>query len=66
MPPLKTRQAAKFLGVSYWRLVAQIRGDKLDPPVKDASGDFVWSDADLARARQALATDRRRKEAKRA
>jgi hypothetical protein len=60
--PLKTREAARWLGVSYWRLVSLLRCDKLTPlPQKDSSGDFVWFPEDLERARAALKIDRRRK-----
>ena len=32
-----------------------IRFAVIDPPAKDSSGDYQWTDADLERARQALA-----------
>jgi hypothetical protein len=59
--PRKTRQASRKLGVSYWRLIGMLRSDKFQPPKKDASGDFVWSTADLDRNRVALADGRRQR-----
>jgi hypothetical protein len=59
--PLKTRQVAKLLGVNYYSLVALFRSGKCDPPEKDASGDFVWTEADIGRAHAALKIDLRRK-----
>ena len=53
--PLKTPAAARALGVTYWRLVSAIRCGRLAPPAKDSSGDFVWTEEDLERARAALA-----------
>jgi hypothetical protein len=61
---LKTPQAARELGVSYWKLCALLRSDKIPFPAKDTSGDYVWSAADLERARAAMQVDRRRKEAR--
>lgn len=59
----KTREILHELGAgaTYHRLVAALRSGKIAPPEKDASGDFTWSQADVERARQALATDLRRK-----
>jgi hypothetical protein len=55
MPYRKTTAAAQELGVPYWRLVGLMRYGKITPPGRDTSGDFVWTDADMARARAALA-----------
>jgi hypothetical protein len=52
---LKTPAAADKLGVSYHRLIGLLRFRKIEPPARDSSGDFVWSDADLERVRKALA-----------
>jgi hypothetical protein len=60
---LKTPQAAKVLGVSYWRLVSLLRCEKIEPPAKDSSGDFIWLEKDLAAARQALENGRQRRAA---
>jgi hypothetical protein len=62
----KTPVAARELGVSYWRLVNLLRSGKLTPPGRDSSGDFIWDDADIERARAALASGRNRQEPARA
>lgn len=59
--PLKTRSAALAIGATVAQLRGAISNGKLDPPEKDASGDYLWTDEDLDRARAALAVDRRRK-----
>jgi hypothetical protein len=51
----KTPLAAQQLAVSYCRLFNLIRYGKVPPPRKDSSGDYVWTNADLSRARAALA-----------
>jgi hypothetical protein len=51
----KTTAAARQLGINYTRLINLIRYGKLDPPGKDSSGDYVWTQADMERARLALA-----------
>lgn len=60
MSKIKTRSAVKVLGTTYYKLIEAIRGGRLQAPVKDESGDYWWTDEDLERARQALATDRRK------
>lgn len=50
----KTPAVAKELGIRYSRIVSALRYGKLDPPGKDTSGDFVWTDADVARLKEAL------------
>jgi hypothetical protein len=57
----KTPVAARELGVTYHQLIGLLRFSKIDPPPRDSSGDYVWSDADLERARRALAVLRRPK-----
>jgi hypothetical protein len=57
----KSPAAAKELGISYYRLIGLLRSEKVKPPRKDSSGDYLWSDQDLAAARVALSVDRRRK-----
>jgi len=59
----KSPVAAKELGISYYRLISLLRSEKLAPPRKDSSGDYVWTDEDVAAARKVLAEDLRRKEA---
>jgi hypothetical protein len=50
----KTPAAARKLGVTYHRLINLIRFCKIVPPQRDDSGDYVWTPADLERARRAL------------
>jgi hypothetical protein len=52
---LKTPRAASELLTTYHRLMGLIRFGKILPPLKDSSGDYVWTSEDLERARQALA-----------
>jgi hypothetical protein len=59
----KTPVAARELGISYHQLIGLIRFDKIVPPARDSSGDYLWSDADLDHARAALASMRRPKPA---
>jgi hypothetical protein len=51
----KTPVAARELGITYTKLIGLIRYGRLEPPGRDTSGDYVWTDADLERARQLLA-----------
>jgi hypothetical protein len=62
---MKTPQAARELGMTVTRLRSMIQNEKIEPPAKDTSGDFVWTAQDLERARQAALTDRRRREHRR-
>jgi hypothetical protein len=55
----KSPVAARELGISYHQLVGLTRYGKITPPARDSSGDFVWGDADLERARLDLAKMRR-------
>jgi hypothetical protein len=64
MLPRKSPAAARELGISYHRLVSLLRSDKLPRPEKDSSGDYVWTEEDLAAAREALSMGRCRKEAR--
>ena len=57
----KTPIAVRELNTTYYRLIELIRGNKITPPGKDTSGDYLWSDEDLERARQALEAKQRRK-----
>jgi hypothetical protein len=57
----KTPIAARELGVSYHRLINLVRFRKIEPPLRDTSGDYLWSDGDLGRARTALTAMRRLK-----
>jgi hypothetical protein len=57
----KSPSVARLLGITYSHLLGLIRSGRLDPPLKDESGDYVWTDADVERARAALQIDRRRR-----
>jgi hypothetical protein len=59
----KTPVAVEELGTTYHKLIGLLRFKKISPPGRDSSGDYVWTDEDIERARQALATGRRRVEA---
>jgi hypothetical protein len=60
--PVKTFAVIKQLNTTYNRLVGAIQRGKISPlPLKDESGEFVWTPADIERARQALSTDLRRR-----
>jgi hypothetical protein len=58
---IKTPVAAKEPGVSYHQLIGLLRYGKITAPARDSSGDYLWTDTDLDRARQALDTMRRPK-----
>ena len=58
----KTPAAARELGISYTNLIGLMRYGKLEPPERDSSGDYVWTDADMDRARRALELMHRRRE----
>lgn len=57
----KTPVAARESGITYHRLISLMRYGKLTPPARDSSGDFIWTDADMERIRQALALPRVRR-----
>ncbi len=59
--PIKTPEAARRMGVPYSHVVSLLRGGKMPLPAKDSSGDFCWTEADLANARAALTAGRRSK-----
>jgi hypothetical protein len=58
---LLTRSAARQLGTTQHNLLTAIARNKFEPPAKDESGRYLWTPEDIARARQAMATDRRRR-----
>ncbi len=62
---LKSRVVADQLGISYYNLFELIRSKRLQPPAKDSSGDYVWTPADVERARAVLAARAQRKEGRR-
>jgi len=51
----KSPVAARELGIAYHRLIGLIRYGIVGAPIKDTSGDYLWSEADLTAARRALA-----------
>jgi DNA-binding transcriptional MerR regulator len=61
LPYRKSPVAARELGVTYHRLMGLLRFNKILPPARDSSGDYLWGDADLERARQALRAAQQRK-----
>lgn len=62
MPHLKSGAVTRLLGVPYYTLFEMMRGGHLQPPQKDSSGQFVWTEADLERARQAVANRQARRQ----
>jgi hypothetical protein len=56
----KTTAVCRLLGRTYHEVIGLVRFDKIPAPSKDTSGDYVWTLADIDRARQALAGGRRR------
>jgi predicted site-specific integrase-resolvase len=56
----KTPVAARELGVAATRLHSILRSGKMPLPMRDSSGDFIWTDTDLTEAKRAMTIDRRR------
>jgi hypothetical protein len=50
-----------MLGVPYYQLFDLLRSRQISAPQKDSSGDYVWTESDVERARQALASRQRRR-----
>lgn len=59
-------RAAKELGISFYRLRYLVTAGKIPAPATDEYGKYAWTDADLERARAALAADRQRRECRNA
>src|SRR5262245_28750959 len=59
--PKTTRAAAREAGLMLAQITHAICHGKLVPPAKDETGRYLWTAADIERARQAVAVDRRRK-----
>lgn len=59
----KTTTVADQLGVPYYRLFDLLRSRQIAPPAKDSSGDYVWTEADVERARAAIQARLRRRAA---
>jgi hypothetical protein len=62
----RSRTVRKLLGVPYWKLFNLIQSNKIPEPKRDDVGDFLWSEADIRRARQALTVDLRKPHNKKA
>jgi hypothetical protein len=58
VPYFKTSAVARQLGIPYYVLFDLIRHGRMEPPEKDSSGDYVWTAADVERARQAMSLRR--------
>lgn len=58
----KTPVAAQELGITYAQLIGLMRYGHLSPPKRDTSGDYIWTDADLERARESLCHLRKKPE----
>jgi DNA-binding transcriptional MerR regulator len=59
---LKSGAVAQQLGIPYYTLFELMRGGHLQPPQKDSSGQYVWTEADVERARHAVAERKTRQE----
>jgi hypothetical protein len=59
--PVKTRDVAGRLGRDAKFLDSLLRSGRMPLPAKDSSGQFVWSEEDIANAIAAMKVDRRRK-----
>lgn len=60
----KTSEVAKILDQPYYTIFNLVRGGHVRPPVKDGSGDYLWSEADIQQARQVINHRRARKQQK--
>jgi hypothetical protein len=49
-----TRQVAAMLGISPATINQAIWNNRLDPPTKSPSGNFLWTEQDIERASWAL------------
>jgi hypothetical protein len=53
--PATTLDVARQLGCRYFQLIYLIHTDRLQAPAKDSGGTYRWEDADIDRARAAVA-----------
>jgi hypothetical protein len=60
MSYLKTMAVARQLDTAYWKLLRLVHIGKIPAPSKDTSGDLIWTEGDVERARAALAERRTR------
>jgi len=49
-----TRQIARLLGVSVALLTKAVWSERVEPPAKSPSGNFLWTQKDVQRASWAL------------
>ena len=61
MPYLKTPVAAEVLGITLPRMYQLIRFKTIPRPQMDSSGDYVWTEQDIAAAREILERKRQQK-----
>lgn len=59
----KTTIVARELNTTYHRVIGLIRFNKIPPPERDSSGDFIWTAEDVERAREALQAQANRRKA---
>ena len=57
-PEIFQASVADLLRIGYHRRINLLRSRCLAPPQKGTSGDCVWTDEDIERARNALAASR--------
>jgi hypothetical protein len=50
----KTPQACRMLGRTYNQIMTAIRHGHIEPPPKDSSGDYIWTDETIESVRQVL------------
>jgi DNA-binding transcriptional MerR regulator len=53
MNTMTTAEAARTAGTRPYHLMYLIHQRQIPPPKKNASGDYLWTRADLARVRRA-------------
>ena len=58
--PLKSREVCSQEGLTYPQLMTVVRSGRFRAPAKDISGDFQWSEEDVARLREYLASRKRK------
>lgn len=60
--PVSTPEAARLLGVAYWKLHSLLRFNYIQPaPRRNADGRIEWTASDLSRAKRVLDQRPRRK-----
>lgn len=59
---VKSGGAAAVLGIDYRKLYRLLEGGRIRRPAKDTAGDYVWTQRDLVRAKEALARRARRRQ----